>query len=157
DAVSVATVGGRGNLCPQMYRAIVRATVVGGEMHVAVDATGDVVGTAAWFPPGSDLFSSEEQNAQGFTEFFELIQKVDPDLHSWWFSTLLPEHAAICAKYLGTEEDPEGKNFKMNNWNLFSFSVVPELRRRGIGTRLLKIGEDKASLTHISKCMESDS
>lgn len=39
------------------FTMIIRATIVGGQLHVAVEGKDKVVGTAAWFPPGSDFLS----------------------------------------------------------------------------------------------------
>lgn len=46
------------SLRTQTFRAIVSATIAGGQFWVALNqATGVVVGTACWFQPGTDFLA----------------------------------------------------------------------------------------------------
>jgi len=143
DAVARAMIGGRERLRAIMHRAIVRATVVGGQLWIALDELDRVVGTASWYPPGSDFLGDDAQFNEGFAQFFGELQKTDADLYQWWFTVLLPKYKDISKTYFSTPDDPDGQNFQKDNWSLVSFSVTPELQRRGIGSMLLKVGEEK--------------
>lgn len=57
DLVSNCLVAGREDLRRITYDALVQAGIVGGQMYVAVDEKDSVVGTACWYPPGSDFLS----------------------------------------------------------------------------------------------------
>ncbi|TFK55087.1 hypothetical protein OE88DRAFT_997628 [Heliocybe sulcata] len=155
NEVARAMIGGRERLRTMMHTAVVRATVVGGQLWIALDESDRVVGTASWYPPGSDFLDDDAQFNEGFAQFFAELQKVDPAVYDWWFTGLLPKYRESSKKYFSTPEDPEGGKFRKDNWNLVSFSVIPDLQRRGIGRQLLKVGEDKAKEQHKSCCLET--
>ncbi|EPQ55670.1 hypothetical protein GLOTRDRAFT_40769, partial [Gloeophyllum trabeum ATCC 11539] len=92
DPVARAMVGGRDDLRVQMHRAVVRATIVGGEMWIATTDDGRVVGTACWYPPGSDFLADDAQTSQGFADFFAQLERVDPGIHKWWLETVRLRH-----------------------------------------------------------------
>ncbi|KAF9002063.1 hypothetical protein BDQ17DRAFT_1357374 [Cyathus striatus] len=100
---------------------VVRATIVGGQLYVAIDQeTNAVVGTACWFPPGSDFLATDEKYVQ-----------------------LLPKLSGVTNKYLGKNAE---QNYKMENWTLYSLSVAPKYQGKGISRLLVKVGEDKVCI-----------
>ncbi|KAF8987610.1 hypothetical protein BDQ17DRAFT_1548091 [Cyathus striatus] len=154
DVIANSLVGGREELRRMTMTTVVRATIVGGQLYVAIDReTNAVVGTACWFPPGSDFLADEKQQQQGAGELFSTLQTVDPDLHSWWMSTLLPTLSGVTNKYLGKNAE---QNYKMENWTLYSLSVSPKYQGKGISRLLVKVGEDKATVQGVTTCFETD-
>lgn len=57
DVIANNMVGGRDELKSITYSTIIRATIVGGLLYLAVDENDQVVGTACWYPPGSDFLA----------------------------------------------------------------------------------------------------
>ena len=51
-------VGGDVSLLPLLGRAMIHAIVSAGEYYNAIDESGDLIGFAAWMPPGRDLFET---------------------------------------------------------------------------------------------------
>ncbi|KAF9445731.1 hypothetical protein P691DRAFT_762246 [Macrolepiota fuliginosa MF-IS2] len=143
-------VGGRHELRQLTFRACIRAGIVGGKFYVALTETDEVVGTAVWYPPGYDFLSDEKQQQEGAIELMSTLEKIDPDLYAWWINTLLPLNAETSNKYLG-------KDFKVNNWNLYSLAVAPRFQGKGISRLLVKIGEDQAAAQGLSTCFEAES
>lgn len=47
--------GGREDLRASMYTCVVHATIIGGSLYFALDESGEVVGVAAVYPPGTDF------------------------------------------------------------------------------------------------------
>lgn len=57
DPVANGVVGGEAALKHLTYSTVVRATILAGQLHVAVGADDSVVGTACWYPPGTDFLA----------------------------------------------------------------------------------------------------
>ena len=49
--------GGKEALKHLTYSTVVRATILAGQLHVALAADDRVVGTACWYPPGTDFLA----------------------------------------------------------------------------------------------------
>jgi hypothetical protein len=62
-------------------RALVVASLVGGEVHVASCGDEPIVGVATWFPPGRTLLDSDEQHKGGFDAYME---NLDAPTRAWW-------------------------------------------------------------------------
>ncbi|KAF9545035.1 acyl-CoA N-acyltransferase [Agrocybe pediades] len=154
DPISMAFNGG----CPSkyadiIYRAILRATVISGQLHIAVNDDGLLVGTACWFPPGVDCFSDDVQQEQGAKQFFELLAEDNPPLLDWWLTKCLPANSDFANSILAKSAD---ENVKLDNWTLYSFAVHPEYRRRGIGRQLITVGEVQAKNKGVKVIFEAD-
>ncbi|KAF9002071.1 hypothetical protein BDQ17DRAFT_1426043 [Cyathus striatus] len=154
DVIANNLVGGREELRKMTMTTVVRATIVGGKLYVALDPEANVVvGTACWFPPRSDFLADEKQQQQGAGELFTTLQSVDAGLHTWWMSTLLPTLSGVTNKYLGKNAQ---QNYKMENWSLYSLSVSPKYQGKGISRLLVKVGEDQAAAQGVTTCFETD-
>lgn len=95
ELASNSMVGGDEKLKDPIFRAMIRAAELEGEVYFATDS-GNVVAVAVWFPPGKSLFDSsvmffnlkpsnmsrrEEQRALGFDDF---IKKLTPEIKAFW-------------------------------------------------------------------------
>ncbi|KAJ7596593.1 hypothetical protein C8J56DRAFT_917838 [Mycena floridula] len=127
-----------------------RATLSTAHLMVAVDnTTGKVVGTAAWYPPGSEMFADERQRKEArLEEFFAAISKARPALSNWWKTVFFPALANDAGRFLGPDT-------KLENWNLYSLAVLEMYRGRGIASKLMKYAEDQAALTGHSVILEA--
>lgn len=179
DLTMFCTTDGNDSLRMPMHTAVVQATLVGGEMWIALSEAddvesgvkkGQVVGAASWYPPGSDFLAeygliqfwqhveadlsinphSDAQVNAGYSQLLENLQKTHQALHNWWISYLIPKLERTSAECYGTPEDPKGEQFKKQNYGLVSFAVKPSLQGRGIGKKLLAIGEERVRLSLVS-------
>jgi hypothetical protein len=53
-----ALVGNDVELLPYLARAMIGASTVDGELYIATDDAGDLVGFSVWMPSGKELFST---------------------------------------------------------------------------------------------------
>ncbi|KAJ7577444.1 hypothetical protein C8J56DRAFT_1113493 [Mycena floridula] len=128
----------------------VRAIISGGNLVVAVDKTsGNVVGVAGWFPPGTEYLADKTQQKDAqMEEFFTAFGKVSPLYRDWWKDVASPINPSALFPHVFNDANKHlGKDAKLNNWNLYSLGVLKAHRNRGIATQLIKYAEDKAAKT----------
>ncbi|KAH7929043.1 hypothetical protein BV22DRAFT_1003526 [Leucogyrophana mollusca] len=146
--------GGDESLRALTFRAIVSATMVGGEMYVAVDKEhGRVVGTACWYPPGSDCLVGEEQTSHpDVVAYFEELEGNHPALAEWFGNTLMKTMAEVATRAYG---DPD--YMKDKSWGLYSWAVHPAYQHKKIGTKLMAVGEALARKDRVPVCLGTES
>ncbi|KLO18212.1 hypothetical protein SCHPADRAFT_936290 [Schizopora paradoxa] len=73
-------IAGHKELFYEMQLAIVKAGLMGGQVYLAEDASGAVIGGTVWFGPGHELLDSEEQHNAGFNRFMQPLTQGSTDL-----------------------------------------------------------------------------
>lgn len=128
-----------------MLRSHITAALVdpGGELYVAKTGN-EVVGVATWHGPGSGYLSTAEQRAAGWDQMFA---KLDQAQQEWW-GYFLPLYDEYTTGALG-----EGT--KLASFHLQVLGVHPDYQRQGIGSSLVKTGEDKAKAQGVCSCIET--
>ncbi|KAJ7039530.1 hypothetical protein C8F04DRAFT_1085594 [Mycena alexandri] len=127
-------VGGDESLKDPIFRAMIRAGELAGEVYFATDDnTQQVVGVAVWFPPGKSLFESEGQRGLGFDDF---MTKLSPETSAFWSNAYVP----VVDKFL---EEVLGADGTRNSQYLNQLATDPRFQRKGIATMLLKTVHDK--------------
>ncbi|EEB92878.1 hypothetical protein MPER_08548, partial [Moniliophthora perniciosa FA553] len=93
DFSMLISLGGDWSLAPDISRAIIRATLLEGEVYVVKNDSDEIVSFGLWFRPGTEVFSTPEQRALGFDDFFK---KLKTEMQAWYQNTY-PEYSK---KYL---------------------------------------------------------
>ncbi|KAF9449226.1 hypothetical protein P691DRAFT_667874, partial [Macrolepiota fuliginosa MF-IS2] len=57
DVVTNALTGGHNELRRLLFTTCVKIGIIGGRFYVALTEDDEVVGTAAWYPPGADFLA----------------------------------------------------------------------------------------------------
>ncbi|KAJ7746594.1 hypothetical protein B0H16DRAFT_1421514 [Mycena metata] len=142
ELASNSMVGGDESLKDPIFRAMIRAGELAGEVYFATDDdTQQVVGVAVWFPPGTSLFESEEQRALGFDEF---MTKLSPETSAFWSNAYVPVVDKFLAEVLGADGT-------RNSQYLNQLATDPRFQRKGIATMLLKTVHNKAGISFFSE------
>ncbi|KAJ6577323.1 hypothetical protein B0H19DRAFT_553612 [Mycena capillaripes] len=124
-------VGGDESLKDPIFRAMIRAGELAGEVYFAIDnISNKVVGVAIWFPPGKSL---EEQRALGFDQF---MGKLSPETRAFWSNSYVPVVDQFLAELLG----PDGTR---ESHYLNQLATDPAFQKMGIATLLLKTVHDR--------------
>lgn len=58
EAASATMVGGDKKLADPLFRSMIRAGEVAGEIYIVTDIANKLVAIAVWFPPGTTLFAT---------------------------------------------------------------------------------------------------
>jgi len=121
--------GGKLELLPDLFRAMTRCCLIDGECYIATEVgTQKIVGTACWFPPGKQVWATDEiRQATGFDTFFGKLDQVARD---WWIN----EYKAQVTGFLNENYGPETA---LESWWLNNVAVLPEYQGNGIATSLL--------------------
>ncbi|KXN85269.1 hypothetical protein AN958_11563 [Leucoagaricus sp. SymC.cos] len=149
DPLANAMVGGRADLLSLNYRACARAAVVGGQFWVALTESDEVVGTAIWYPPGTDFLSDEKQKKEGASELLATIKAEEPKVHEWLMSSLVPALDNSTDRFMG-------QGFRAKSWKIYSLTFRQTYKGKGIVKMLLKPGEDQAAAQGVSTCIEEE-
>ncbi|KAJ7510317.1 hypothetical protein B0H11DRAFT_1958498 [Mycena galericulata] len=135
ELASNSMVGGDESLKDPIFRAMIRAGELAGEVYLATDnSSGKVVAVAVWFPSGVSLFDSEEQRSLGFDDF---MKKLSPDTKAFWDTSYVP----VVDKFLAQVIGPNGVR---DSHYLNLIATDPAFQRKGIATMLLKTVHEKA-------------
>ncbi|THU89926.1 hypothetical protein K435DRAFT_781417 [Dendrothele bispora CBS 962.96] len=137
DISTKALLGGNWELHGDYWRSLIRAAALEGEIYVVRNPKGQIVSIAVWFPPGNDLFNSEEQRALGFNDFFA---KLSPETQEWW-NTTCDEVMGELAKKVFTKEERESR------WWCVNLATEPTYQGRGYATALIDTMFQKAKST----------
>ncbi|KAJ7178753.1 hypothetical protein C8R43DRAFT_974346 [Mycena crocata] len=122
-------VGGDESLKDPIFRAMIRAGELDGEVYLATESESkQVVGIAMWFPPGKSLFETEEQRALGFDDF---IKQLSPETKAFWDNTYVP----VVDRFLAGVIGPNGTR---DSQYLNLLATDPAFQKKGIATMLLK-------------------
>ncbi|KAJ7284605.1 hypothetical protein C8J57DRAFT_697772 [Mycena rebaudengoi] len=134
ELATTSMTGGDETLKGELFRAMIRAANIAGEIYLATDPSSNkIVAFTLWFPPGTSLFDSEEQRALGFDDF---MNKISPETKAFWENANIP----LVEEFLTGTIGPNGVR-DSQYCNLLA--TDPEFQRRGIATMLLKTIYDK--------------
>jgi len=129
-------VGGNWSLHPLLLRAMLRAAALEDAVYIVMNEdTSEIVTVALWFPPGKQLFATEQQRALGFNDF---MNKISPEAKKWWttsYATLVNEFR----REIFTEEEATRR------WWCSLFTTDPSYQRRGFGTAIIDFIYNKAA------------
>ncbi|KAF8996019.1 hypothetical protein BDQ17DRAFT_1310651, partial [Cyathus striatus] len=127
DESIIMMTGGNKDLQRPLIKAMVHATALDGEIHI-VSADNRIVSYCFWFPPGKDLFETEEQRALGYNDFFN---KLSPEAQDWWTN----KYIQTVGKFI--EDILKPRHYK-ESWYAYFIATELEYRRQGNATALLK-------------------
>ncbi|KAK7026516.1 hypothetical protein VNI00_015596 [Paramarasmius palmivorus] len=124
-------VGGDWSLAAELGRAMIRATLLEGEVYAVKDERDEIVSFGLWAKPGVMIFSTsvirEDQRALGFNAFFE---KLDERTKYWWKHTY-PETFERHAVPMFTKEEVSRR------WWCANLVTDPDYQGRGYGTAIV--------------------
>ncbi|KAF7330357.1 N-acetyltransferase domain-containing protein [Mycena venus] len=148
ELASNSMVGGDESLKAAIWRAMIRAGLLDGEVYFATDdSSHKVVGVAVWFPPGKSLFDSEEQRALGFDDF---MKKLSPETQEFWANSYVPVVDKFLAEVIGPSASSSSQPFTgcmiidsnmqgtRDSQYLNQLATDPAFQKKGIATMLLK-------------------
>ncbi|EIM79542.1 uncharacterized protein STEHIDRAFT_116446 [Stereum hirsutum FP-91666 SS1] len=126
-------------------RAQLLACSLAGEIYVAEDDAGRMIGVALWFGPGRDIYdreqrrlilvfhASEDQRSIALNPF---LAQLPHDVRQWTIQSM-PRMKAF-------QEQVFGKGNTRSQWYLQRIGIIPDRQGEGIGTELLDMVRDKA-------------
>ncbi|KAF8120715.1 hypothetical protein EV363DRAFT_1368462 [Boletus edulis] len=103
------------------YRdAMSRCCLMDGECYIATEvSTQKIVGTALWFPPGKQLWDTDElRQASGFNVFYD---KLDQATQDWW---TMRRYCGQVAAFLKEQYGPETHQYQGNGIATFLLHKV---------------------------------
>jgi len=132
----LACLGGNWSLATDFFSAMTRATLLEGQIYAVKDHD-RIVSVGFWFEPGTFLWTTEEQRAVGFNDFFN---KLSPEAQNWWTDTY-PEAVRLHGEVLFTEEE------RTRRWWCSNLATDPGYEGRGYATAIVNAVYDKAVKT----------
>ncbi|TFK47277.1 hypothetical protein OE88DRAFT_788039 [Heliocybe sulcata] len=146
DGMTLTLIGGDRTKAFAMHRSTLGAAALAGEIHLCHHQRAGLVGVAMWFPPGQELFSSQEQRDAGFTQLFQTFPE---QLQQWWINNFLPTYAVVPVRALG-------EGVKTSAWHLQMIGVLPEHQGKGAGSALVRPVLEKAESQGQNVCLETN-
>jgi len=113
--------------------------LIGGDVVVAKDEDGHIIGVMVYYAPGKSAFQTEEQREKSLNVLMAKLSET-PKLHAWWLETFLPTYNTIITAALG-----EGVELNAM-WNVQLLAVEPEFQRRGIARKFIGFVKSKAAV-----------
>ncbi|KAJ6485712.1 hypothetical protein C8R45DRAFT_997581 [Mycena sanguinolenta] len=138
--------GGNRDLDILIHCAHVRAGLIDGEVWVAGYEPTDICAVAIWFGPGTDIFSTEEQQAAAGWDQFQL--KLTPEVKKWRSEYFIPRYHEWIASCIGQDTSIEA-------WHLDLLGTDPTHRRKGLSSALIRAVETKAVEESITMVLET--
>ncbi|KAG7095677.1 hypothetical protein E1B28_006393 [Marasmius oreades] len=150
-------------LVEPLIKSLVRATIVGGQLHV-VDSLAGIVGATLCFGPGQRSLGSEEQKQQGFNQ---LMEKVNKDARRWFteYFVGLSNYGVVASTSFScvqvtimlhdSVDRVHGPGVQDQNYHIQIFGVLPEYQGKGIGKTLLHHIEQKAKSENADVVLET--
>ncbi|KIJ46377.1 hypothetical protein M422DRAFT_165121, partial [Sphaerobolus stellatus SS14] len=124
----------------EFWISTVIASLLGGEVYLVEDLRGNVLGASVWFPPGREMYDSEDQPRQALSILIGCFTIPDPALWEWWGTKFLPQYEEFTTSVLG--------GVKRDSWHLQTIGVAPEHQRKGIAKALINAVKEKVRLPH---------
>ncbi|KAF8195073.1 hypothetical protein BJ912DRAFT_164291 [Pholiota molesta] len=135
DRSAISISGGDRSLMRLQALTMLRACSLRGEYYTATNTDQELVGFAAWTPPGQDMFNSKEERSHAFGEFMLRVS----DEGRQYFATYIPTFSAFVDAILG----PNGKR---DSWWLHMTGVRRDYQKKGILRKLINLVQEKASM-----------
>ncbi|KAF9557473.1 hypothetical protein CPC08DRAFT_710370 [Agrocybe pediades] len=121
-----AMVGGNDELRDLLFRSMVRAGGLEGDLKVVEDEEGNIFSIALWFRPGVNMWGTEEQRRLGYNEF---MAKLDPDTVKWWKEDYAQATTDFIKQWLPVP--------RVDTWWLNVLGTDPVHQRKGYASMLL--------------------
>ncbi|KAF4570943.1 hypothetical protein EYR36_001788 [Pleurotus pulmonarius] len=134
DGFIKMTIGRDPELVVPFVNAVLLAGTIEGEIHVAEDANGTIVGGAVWFGPGAEFCHSEAQQERVLVP---LLAQFDDELQAWWNDKFLPE-------YHGAIDQELGPNKRLRSYHLQLIGIAPNHPSQQLATRMIRAVLEKA-------------
>lgn len=136
DVFEYHILGGHLQLLPEILRAQLKASLVGGRVYAAMSNTSQgsrIVGVLACFGPGEELLGSSAQKEarQDLVNTMNKLEVVDPNVAAWWKDYYMPRYTEKSAMVFG------GPEYKRRGWHISLIGVQPEFQSCGIGSQLI--------------------
>ncbi|KAF9476013.1 hypothetical protein BDN70DRAFT_923586 [Pholiota conissans] len=97
DRGAISISGGDRSLVRLQALTMLRACSLRGEYYTATNTDQELVGFAAWTPPGQDMFNSKEQRSIAFNDFMLRVSEEG----KIYFATYLPRLSNFASDILG--------------------------------------------------------
>ncbi|TFK60339.1 hypothetical protein BDN72DRAFT_850593 [Pluteus cervinus] len=120
--------GGNWVLHREYQHAVIRASLLEGEVYAVKDDGGEIASVAYWFGPDSCLFGSKAQRQLGFDTFF---RKLSLETQIWWVDTYPRTVERLRPRVLSDEESN-------SLWWCYNLVTDAAARKRGYGTALIE-------------------
>ncbi|KIJ48408.1 hypothetical protein M422DRAFT_247748 [Sphaerobolus stellatus SS14] len=124
------------------------AGLLAGEVYLAEDQNENVLGAAVWFPPGREMYDSEDQQQQALSVLIGRFTTRDPALWEWWETKYIPQYGELTTSLLGD-------GVKRRSWHLQTLGVAPEHQQKGIAKALINVIKEKVSKDGANLCLET--
>jgi len=122
------------SIAPIQIAAELRAGALGGEFYTATDSSGDLLGYALTMPPGTELFSTEEQRQLGFYDFMNKLS----DEGKKYYETTMVEYRDWADKTIAPVTG-------IGSWWIYLLMIRRDQQGKGIGSSLVRLIRDKAA------------
>ncbi|KDQ25063.1 hypothetical protein PLEOSDRAFT_1107975 [Pleurotus ostreatus PC15] len=142
DGFIKMTIGRDPELVVPFVNAVLLAGMIEGEIHVAEDASGTIVGGAVWFGPGSEFCHRlvvvwVAGEAQQERVLVPLLAQFDDELQTWWNDKFLPE-------YHGAIDQELGPSKRLRSYHLQLIGIAPNHPSQQLATRMIRAVLEKA-------------
>ncbi|KAF8171461.1 hypothetical protein BJ912DRAFT_995563 [Pholiota molesta] len=121
--------GGNETLREPFFRAMTRATAVGGSIYVVSDADGsdsDILSVGMWFGPGQKALTTESQMKEGWMDFYSALT---PQAREWWEVVYQSNHEDKVDALLGLKY--------VDGWFANLIATDPIHQRKGYGSTMV--------------------
>ncbi|KAF9010829.1 hypothetical protein BDQ17DRAFT_1347002 [Cyathus striatus] len=108
---------------------------------------GTVIGAAVWYPPGREMYDSEDQRKQALGMLIDRFQPTG--FWDWWAQDFLP-------KYDKCANEGFGEGVKLASWHLQTLGVHPEYQGKGVGRALIEVIKPKAAKDGVPMVLEAE-
>ncbi|ESK88655.1 acetyltransferase [Moniliophthora roreri MCA 2997] len=133
------------SLVEPFIEAMVRGTVIGGQLYV-VETPDGIVGATLWFGPGQISLGSEEQRQAGWNQ---LMEKLDDATRRWFVDVFL------ASSLHDVPDKLYGQGGQKAAYHLQLFGVLPQCQGKGYGKALLHHVEEKAKSEGVDVVLET--
>ncbi|KAG6847113.1 hypothetical protein H0H93_010038, partial [Arthromyces matolae] len=118
---------------PVLNRSQIVAGTLGGEIYLAKDEEGKIIGGIIWYGPGREQYDSEDQRKQALAPLMASL----PDDVKAWFAGSVALMEEFKRKTFGDMTKTE--------WYLQRVGVHPDWQGKGVGTALIERGRQNTN------------
>ncbi|KAJ7163877.1 hypothetical protein C8R43DRAFT_256501 [Mycena crocata] len=146
DPLVSGMTGGNPALGAPLLRAMLKAASLEGFIAVATSEGSEVFeAITLGFPSGVNLYCSEAQRAAGWDQFWTSLT---PEHIAWWQN--------FQAQSRANKEKAMGNEVFVNSWYIDVLGTLPQYRKRGHATALMKFIKNEISENNKDATLSSD-
>ncbi|EMD34590.1 hypothetical protein CERSUDRAFT_116760 [Gelatoporia subvermispora B] len=138
DIATICLAGGDVALVAPMIRSLLRAGREFGEFYVATDEKENIIGFALYAPPGQAAYSTEEQRAMGFNDFWAQVSDVGKEYYKTHLNGEWKEYV---------NETLQSPTAIRDTYWLSMLMVHPSHRRQGVARALIQPVREIVAMT----------